>query len=41
MAAKYYTGIDKRGVIVYVYALDNNEEELRALEDGDLGNYYN
>jgi hypothetical protein len=41
MAANHCTGYDKRGVIVYVYAIGNNEKELRALENGDLGNYYN
>lgn len=34
-------GTDKRGVIVYVYPYSNNEQELAALENGDLGFYYN
>jgi hypothetical protein len=36
-----YTGIHKRGVIVYVYACQDNEDELEQYEDGALGNYYN
>jgi hypothetical protein len=34
-------GTHKRGVIVYVYAYNNNNEELKALENGSLGYYYN
>jgi hypothetical protein len=40
LVAKQSIGIDKRGVIVYIYAYNNNGAELRALEDGGLGNYY-
>ncbi|KAH7413633.1 hypothetical protein DE146DRAFT_749836 [Phaeosphaeria sp. MPI-PUGE-AT-0046c] len=32
--------IHKRGVIVYVYPYGDNEDELKALENGDLGPYY-
>jgi hypothetical protein len=37
-------GTDKRGVIVYVYAINDSEEEreeLESYEDGSLGKYYN
>jgi hypothetical protein len=39
--AEQTIGVDKRGVIVYVYAFNNNDAELKALEEGILGNYYN
>ncbi|KAH7079641.1 hypothetical protein FB567DRAFT_595629 [Paraphoma chrysanthemicola] len=32
---------DKRGVIVYVYEVEGNRDELEALEHGQLGFYYN
>lgn len=34
-------GTNKRGVIVYVYTVDDNHDELAAYEKGELGNYYN
>lgn len=33
-------GVDKRGVIVYIYPYNNNIAELAALENGDFGTYY-
>jgi hypothetical protein len=33
-------GTHKRGVIVYVYSVNGNKDELKAYEDGDLGKYY-
>jgi hypothetical protein len=33
-------GSDKRGVVVYVYTWGNNQDELKALEDGRRGCYY-
>jgi hypothetical protein len=33
-------GTDKRGVIVYVYSVNGNEEELLAYENGQLGKYF-
>jgi hypothetical protein len=34
-------GSNKRGVIVYVYAVNGNDDELEAYENGNFGNYYN
>ncbi|KAF2022739.1 hypothetical protein EK21DRAFT_95473 [Setomelanomma holmii] len=31
---------DKRGVVVYVYTYNGNDEELEQLEDGGWGKYY-
>jgi hypothetical protein len=36
-----YAGTNKRGVIVYVYAVNGNTDELGSYEDGEYGNYYN
>jgi hypothetical protein len=33
-------GHDKRGVVVTVYPYNNNEDELRALENGERGMYF-
>lgn len=40
LIAEKNTGADKRGVIVYVYAYNGNDADIRALEDGTRGNYY-
>jgi hypothetical protein len=34
-------GTDKRGVIVSVYTVNGNAEELNKLENGMWGKYYN
>jgi hypothetical protein len=34
-------GVDKRGLIVYVYAYNGNKDELEGYEDGSYGNYFN
>ncbi len=34
-------GLDKRGVVVKVYAYEGNDAELCAYENGQLGKYYN
>jgi hypothetical protein len=33
-------GEEKRGVVVYVYAVNGNDEHLAALENGSFGKYY-